>query len=149
MRLLFSGQEPDAASMSQLMKHHVLVQEREELRAFCRLFAEYVLAHQTTATLGGRLRLDEESGEVTVGGRPVDLTQLEFRLMKLLYVMSNNIVDKYEIVEGVWGDEHMLDVDDSRIEKLVSRLRQKVEPDPSEPVYITTVRGRGYRLVTE
>ena len=86
---------------------------------------------------------------MTVGGRPVDLTQLEFRLMKLLYVMSNNIVDKYEIVEGVWGDEHMLDVDDSRIEKLVSRLRQKVEPDPSEPVYITTVRGRGYRLVTE
>ena len=135
--------------MSQLMKQHILVQEREELRAFCRLFAEYVLAHQTTATFGEGLRVDEESGEVTVGGRPIDLTHLEYRLMKLLYLMSNNIVDKYEIVEGVWGDEHMLDVDDSRIEKLVSRLRQKVEPDPSEPVYITTVRGRGYRLVVD
>ncbi|MCY4081337.1 MAG: winged helix-turn-helix domain-containing protein [Caldilineaceae bacterium] len=149
LRLLFSGQEPDAASMSQLMKHHVLVREREELRAFSRLFAEYVLAHQAAATLREGLRLDEESGEVTIGGRPIDLTQLEFRLMKLLYVMSNSIVDKYEIVEGVWGDEQLLDVDDSRIEKLVSRLRQKVEPDPSEPVYITTVRGRGYRLVTD
>ena len=90
------------------------------------------------------------------------LRQLEFRRSDCLHLatqkayslrpyfcQSNNIVDKYEIVEGVWGDEHMLDVDDSRIEKLVSRLRQKVEPDPSEPVYITTVRGRGYRLVTD
>ena len=149
LRLLFSGLEPDASTLSQLMKQHVLVQEREELRAFCRLFAEYVLAHQTTATFGEGLRVDEESGEVTVGGRPIDLTQLEFRLIRLLYRMSNNIVDKYEIVEGVWGDKHMLDVDDSRIEKLVSRLRQKVEPDPSTPVYITTVRGRGYRLVVD
>ena len=86
---------------------------------------------------------------MTVGGRAVDLTQLEFRLVRLLYRMSNSIVDKYEIVEGVWGDEHIQDVDDARIEKLVSRLRQKVEPDPSAPVYITTVRGRGYRLVID
>lgn len=149
LRLLFSGLEPDAGTLSQLMKQHVLVQEREELRAFCRLFAEYVLAHQTTATFGEGLRVDEGSGEVTVGGRAVDLTQLEFRLVRLLYRMSNSIVDKYEIVEGVWGDEHIQDVDDARIEKLVSRLRQKVEPDPSAPVYITTVRGRGYRLVID
>ena len=147
LRLLFSGLEPDAASLSQLMKQHILVQEREELRAFCRLFAEYVLAHQTAASAGPGLSVDEVSGEVTVGGHPVELTQLEFKLISLLYRMGNSIVDKYEIVEGVWGDEHMLDVDDARIEKLVSRLRQKVEPDPSAPVYLTTVRGRGYRLV--
>jgi two-component system response regulator RegX3 len=38
-------------------------------------------------------------------------------------------------------------VDDTRIEKLVSRLRAKIEPDPSTPRYIVTVRGRGYKLV--
>ncbi len=149
LRRLFSGLEPDATTLSQLMRQHILVQEREELRAFCRLFAEYVLAHKIAATFGEGLRVDEESGEVTVGGRAIDLTQLEFKLMSLLYRMGNSIVDKYEIVEGVWGDEHMLDVDDARIEKLVSRLRQKVEPDPANPVYINTVRGRGYRLVKE
>ena len=149
LRLLFSGLEPDATSLSQLMKQHILVQEREELRAFCRLFAEYILAHQTAATSRAGLSVDEVSGEVTVGDRPIDLTQLEFKLISLLYRMGNSIVDKYEIVEGVWGDEHMLDVDDARIEKLVSRLRQKVEPDPANPVYINTVRGRGYRLVKE
>ena len=40
-----------------------------------------------------------------------------------------------------------LALDDARIEKLVSRLRKKVEPDPNEPRYLLTVRGRGYRLV--
>jgi DNA-binding response OmpR family regulator len=38
-------------------------------------------------------------------------------------------------------------VDDARVEKLISRLRQKIEPDAGEPRFITTVRGRGYRLI--
>ncbi len=149
LRLLFSGLEPDPASLSQLMKHHVLVREREELRAFCRLFAEYVLAHQASAASEEGLQVDQESGEVTVGGRSIDLTHLEFRLLKLLYLKANSIIDKYAIVEGVWGDEQMPDVDDARIDKLISRLRQKIEPDPAAPVFITTVRGRGYRLVID
>ena len=62
--------------------------------------------------------------------------------MKLLYQNSNRIVDKYQIVKDVGGDEGLREVDDARIEKLVSRLRQKVEPDAANPVYITTVRGR-------
>jgi len=149
LRLLFSGLEPDPASLSQLMKHHILVREREELRAFCRLFAEYVLAHQASAPSDEGLHVDDESGEVTVGGRQIELTALEYQMVKLLYQNSNRIVDKFEIVNGVWGEEQLPDVDDARIEKLISRLRQKVEPDPAEPVYITTVRGRGYRLVID
>ena len=38
-------------------------------------------------------------------------------------------------------------LDDARIEKLVSRLRAKIEPDPTNPRYLTTLRGRGYKLV--
>ena len=149
MRHLFSGLEADPACLSQLMNHHLLVQVREELRAFCRLFAEYVLAHQTDTAAGEGINLEDESGEVTVNGRQIDLTALEYELMKLLYQNSNRIVDKYQIVSGVWGDEGLREVDDARIEKLVSRLRQKVEPDAANPVYITTVRGRGYRLVAD
>jgi two-component system response regulator RegX3 len=47
----------------------------------------------------------------------------------------------------VWGEEYIDQVDDARIDKLLSRLRAKVEPDPHNPRYIITVRGRGYRLV--
>ena len=134
--------------MSQLLKHHILVQEREELRLFCRLFAEYVSAHQAKAFTDQGISVDGVSGEVTIGGRQVSLTALEYRLVNLLYENRDRIVGKYDIVEGVWGDEGLLEVDDARIEKLVSRLRQKVEPDPANPVYIVTVRGRGYRLTT-
>ena len=51
------------------------------------------------------------------------------------------------MVEAVWGEDYIDEVDDARIEKLVSRLRQKLEPDAANPHYLITVRGRGYKLV--
>ena len=84
-----------------------------------------------------------------VNGNTVDtLTNLEYRLMLLLFQNPDKIMDKYQIVSHVWGDEYIDEVDDARIEKLVSRLRQKIEQDPGNPHFLTTVRGRGYRLVT-
>jgi two-component system response regulator RegX3 len=53
------------------------------------------------------------------------------------------------IVEVVWGGEYLDRVDDARIEKLVSRLRSKIEPDPARPRYLLTQRGRGYKLSSE
>lgn len=95
------------------------------------------------------VRLDVEAGEVYVDGRAVPiLTDLEYRLMLLLYGHIDKICDKYRMVEAVWGEDYIEEVDDARIEKLVSRLRQKIEPDPSNPCYLVTVRGRGYRLLS-
>jgi len=75
------------------------------------------------------------------------LTDLEYRLLLLLYGQLDKICDKYQIVEAVWGDEYIDQVDDARIDKLLSRLRAKIEPDPRNPRYIMTIRGRGYKLV--
>jgi DNA-binding winged helix-turn-helix (wHTH) protein len=95
------------------------------------------------------VHLDIEAGEVYVDGRAVPvLTDLEYRLMLLLYGHIDKICDKYRIVEAVWGEDYIEEVDDARIEKLVSRLRQKIEPDPANPHYLVTVRGRGYRLLS-
>ena len=66
----------------------------------------------------------------------------------MLYGRLNHLCDKSQIVEAVWGEEYIDQVDDARIDKLLSRLRAKVEPDPRNPRYIITVRGRGYKLVT-
>jgi hypothetical protein len=94
------------------------------------------------------VRLDVESGNVWVDGRRTPtLTDLEYRLLLLLYGRLNKICDKYQIVEAVWGEEYIDQVDDARIDKLLSRLRAKIEPDPRNPRYLITVRGRGYRLV--
>ena len=98
-------------------------------------------------TLG--LRVDIESGNVWVGGKLVEppLTNAEFRLLSFLYENAGKICGKYEIVKSVWGEEYLDKVDDFRIAKLVSRLRQRIEPNPSNPRFIRTVRGRGYKLV--
>jgi DNA-binding response OmpR family regulator len=66
----------------------------------------------------------------------------------LLYGRLGKICDKYQIVEVVWGESYIDKVDDARIEKLVSRLRAKLERDPSNPHYLITVRGRGYKLAS-
>ncbi len=92
--------------------------------------------------------VDIDSGEVYVdGGKTEPLTDLEYKLLLLLYGRLNKIVDKYTIVTNVWGENYLDNVDDARIEKLVSRLRNKLEPGAEEPKYLTTLRGRGYKLV--
>lgn len=95
------------------------------------------------------VRVDVESGSVWVDGREVSqLTELEYRLLLLLYGRLNQICDKYQMVEAVWGEDYIDEVDDARIDKLLSRLRAKIEADPSNPRYLTTVRGRGYKLAS-
>lgn len=146
LRRLFSKLEADDASQDHLMKHHILVNDKEQLRAFARLFAEYVLAHQTDAAAAGGPVLERREREYFVGERRLELSKSEYNLMNLLHENRNRTVEKYEIVVHVWGENSLGEVDDARIEKLVSRLRQKAEPDPASPVLIVTIRGRGYRL---
>ena len=95
------------------------------------------------------VRVDVDSGEVFVYGQHVEqLTELEYKLVLLLYGRLNKIVESDAIVTQVWGENYLDEVDDARIEKLVSRLRAKLEPNAVEPKYLLTVRGRGYKLVS-
>ena len=72
------------------------------------------------------VRVDVESGTVWVDARQIPtLTDLEYRLLLLLYGRLNKICDKYQIVETVWGEEYIDQVDDARIDKLLSRLRTR------------------------
>jgi DNA-binding response OmpR family regulator len=121
-----------------------------EGRIFSPLFADFIARRSRAAEVGGEgVHLDPDSGDVWVDGIRIPvLTELEFRLLQLLHERRDKLTDKYRIVTAVWGDSYLDEVDDARVEKLVSRLRGRIEPDPASPRYLITVRGRGYKLLS-
>ncbi len=131
-----------------LLARGLLVESGTGLHLFSTLFAHYArrqgLIHKDVPD---GIWVDIDAGTVWLNGQLVEaLTDLEYRLLLLLYGRIGKICDKYQIVESVWGQDYLGDVDDARIEKLISRLRSKLEPNPSRPQYLVTVRGRGYKL---
>jgi hypothetical protein len=120
------------------------------VQVFSTLFAGFARRQQLVRRRGPQgIRIDVESGDVWVDGKLAPLlTDLEYKLLLLLYGNLDRICDKYKIVESVWGENYIDEVDDARIEKLVSRLREKLESKPEEPKYLQTIRGRGYKLVS-
>jgi DNA-binding winged helix-turn-helix (wHTH) protein len=134
-------------TQAELVAKGILV-DADPPRIFSELFAAYVRRQRKMrqpAQAG--VWVDVDAGEVWIDGEHVpSLTDLEYRLLLLLYGRSNKICDKYQIVEAVWGQDYIDEVDDARIEKLISRLRSKLERDAANPKYLLTVRGRGYKL---
>ncbi|MFN8483078.1 MAG: winged helix-turn-helix domain-containing protein [Anaerolineae bacterium] len=146
-----AGQTPAEPANSYLRAKHLLWPAGTGDALLCPVFADFVARTRRVRPVGQNgLRVDTERGDVYVDGKAIPpLTDLEYRLLALLYKRHDQIVDKYQIVENVWGESYLDQVDDDRIERLVARLREKVEPDPRQPRFVTTVRGRGYRLRTE
>jgi hypothetical protein len=148
MAVIGAEEHVDERALDSLQKKGLLRPGEELL--FSPVFEAFVRRQRLTRRrrLEG-VRLDVESGSVWVDGRQTPtLTDLEYRLLLLLYGRLNKICDKYQIVEAVWGEDYIDQVDDARIDKLLSRMRAKIEPDPRNPRYVITVRGRGYKLVT-
>lgn len=118
---------------------------------FSPLFSGFVARRSRGAHISEvGVHLDVDSGDVWVDGVRIPvLTDLEFRLLKLLYERLDKLTDKYRIVTAVWGEAYLGDVDDARVEKLISRLRSKIESDPANPRYLVTLRGRGYKLLSK
>lgn len=93
--------------------------------------------------------LEIDPGNLTVSrnGQNISLTAKEFDILKLLSQNPSKVYTKMQIYESVW-DENFLK-DENVINVTIRRLREKIEPDPSNPVYIRTVWGIGYTMGTE
>ncbi len=88
------------------------------------------------------LTVDVAERRVSVNGERLKLTPREFRLLALLVENTGRVMSHQQVLENVWGWEYIDDVDYVRI--YISHLRQKIEPDPSQPKYILTEPGVGY-----
>jgi DNA-binding winged helix-turn-helix (wHTH) protein len=94
-----------------------------------------------------RLHVDEESGQVSIDGQAAALvTGMELKLLLFLYRHADQIKSKDDIWRQVYGYDAE-GVSQTAIDSLVHRVRKKIERDVSNPVYLMTVRGKGYRLV--
>jgi DNA-binding response OmpR family regulator len=92
----------------------------------------------------GDLKFDQDRREIQVGGqKPVQLTQLESKLLEILIRNSGHVITTNQIIEYVWGAEG---ADRDMVRQVIHRLRSKIEPDPTDPSYIETVPGIGYGL---
>ncbi len=92
----------------------------------------------------GNLTIDPAKQRVLRGGDEVPLTTLEFDVLHFLAARAGRVYSREALMDQVWGDGRV--VDDRTIDSLISRLRRKLEPNPSVPVYIQTVWGAGYRF---
>ena len=92
----------------------------------------------------GDVELDSYNVMVTVRGKEIELTSIEYGILKFLMENSGRILTKNQIFEAVWNEEFLSG--DNTIMVHISRLRDKIEEDSRNPIYLKTVRGLGYKF---
>ena len=95
------------------------------------------------APLGRRVRVDEERATIFKDSTPLELTQREYDLIRFLAARPGKIFSREALMEHVWNYEGYVG-DVRAVDVAVRRLREKLEDDPANPVFIKTKRGMGY-----
>ena len=92
----------------------------------------------------GELELNQENHTVKKNGAEIGLTAKEYAVLRLLLQKPQKIYTKAQLYEKVWQEDYL--GDENAVNVLISRLRTKIEEDPRNPVYVSTVWGIGYKL---
>ena len=92
----------------------------------------------------GPVRMDVERHVVTVNGEETRLPLKEFELHEMFLRNPGRVLTRGQLIDRVWGTDYVGDT--KTLDVHVKRLRAKIEPDPSAPTYLVTVRGLGYKL---
>ncbi|MEO8265394.1 MAG: response regulator transcription factor [Ilumatobacteraceae bacterium] len=92
----------------------------------------------------GDLIVKIDNGQVEKGGKALPMTRTEFRLLCHFVTHPDRVWSRGQLLEQVWG--YAYEGDGRVVDTHMARLRAKIEDDPSQPEYIQTVRGLGYRL---
>jgi len=92
----------------------------------------------------GEIRMDVERHVVTVRGEDVAMPLKEFELLELLMRNAGRVLTRGQLIDRVWGSDYFGDT--KTLDVHIKRIRSKIEPTPSEPKALVTVRGLGYRI---
>ncbi len=97
-----------------------------------------------TALEAGHVRMDVDRHLVTVDGDIVKLPLKEFELLEYFLRNPGRVLTRGQLIDRVWGADYVGDT--KTLDVHVKRLRAKIEPDPANPISLTTVRGLGYKF---
>ncbi|MFV9833205.1 two-component response regulator YrkP [Bacillus stercoris] len=126
----FSEEELHARVIAQLRRYTIYQEKKKQKETFL---------------IGGKLRVSEEFNEVWKEEQQIKLSDLEYRILKLLMSKRNKIFSAQNIYESVWGQPYFY-CSNNTVMVHIRKLRSKIEDDPASPVYIKTEWGRGYRF---
>jgi two-component system response regulator VicR len=123
--------------------------EASELVAQIRALLRRMQSERQVATTGwliadDYLRINFRGRTIKAGGKEVNLTKLEFDLLKYLAERSGIPIARSDLIDNVWGYEAGGDISDGAVNVAVNKLRTKIEPDPANPRYIHSKHGIGY-----
>ena len=93
------------------------------------------------------LEMNVSSHQVTIEGKPVHLTPIEFRILKLLIENPGKVLTHHFIQDSIWGNGGEDNYQSLRV--FMTNLRRKIEKDPTDPEYIITEIGIGYRFIDD
>jgi two-component system response regulator RegX3 len=112
------------------------------IRAVLRRGGDIELMADTLEVAG--VRMDVERHKVTVHNTEVKLPLKEFELLEMFLRNPGRVLTRGQLIDRVWGANYYGDT--KTLDVHVKRLRSKIEPDPTNPVLLTTVRGLGYKF---
>jgi two-component system phosphate regulon response regulator PhoB len=102
---------------------------------------------QQTSVQRGHLLIDPSAHAVSVSGRPVELSALEFRLLHYLATHPGMVFSRDQLLDRVWGNDRS--VTPRSVDVYIRRVREKIESEPQHPAYVQTVHGVGYRFAAD
>lgn len=94
----------------------------------------------------GGLSLDLDRGLATVRNTEIALTPIELELLHYMMMHAGRLLERETLLRDVWGYDYFGKT--NLVDVAIRRLREKIESDPSQPVYLLTVRGQGYRFAS-
>ncbi|KAB2398288.1 MULTISPECIES: response regulator transcription factor [Bacillus cereus group] len=128
-----------------ICKPFSMIELAARVKAGIRRSTKYSTTEETEKMIQiGDLTIDPINFTVEKNGKPLKLTLTEFEILKLFVKNQNRVFTKSQIYTLVWNEEYY--GDDNVINVHMRRLREKIESDPSNPEYIKTLWGIGYKL---
>lgn len=99
--------------------------------------------------LGDGRDIDLLNLSASIDGEKLTFTRREMDVLHYLYANTTRPVSRDELLNKVWGYARTMNIETRTVDIHIAKLRRKIEPDPAHPTYLVTVRGAGYRLLTE